>query len=73
MAFGITFSGFSVSPAVSPTSSIPTNANTTIWNERIKPFMPFGNMPPWLHRFVKLDGPSLCGKAFNNHKDTNHN
>ena len=30
MAFGITCSGFSVSPAVNPTNSIPVKANTTI-------------------------------------------
>ncbi len=62
IALGITFSGFSVSPAVSPTSSMPTKANTTIWNERINPCMPFGNRPPWLQRFVKLDTPELVEK-----------
>ena len=46
MAIGITFSGSSVSPAVKPTSSMPVKANTTIWNDRIKPIVPFGNHPP---------------------------
>src|SRR5699024_11734332 len=57
IACGITFFGFSVSPAVKPTSSIPTKANTTIWKERISPFIPFGNMPPCCHKFEKLAVP----------------
>ncbi len=64
MALGITFWGFSVSPAVSPTSSIPTKAKTTIWKDRINPCHPFGNMPPWLQRLLRLAGPEAAEKPF---------
>ena len=45
-------SGFLVSAAVVPTSSMPTNANTAIWNPAKKPINPWGNMPPSFHRLA---------------------
>ncbi|MCY1456304.1 hypothetical protein D9M71_735140 [compost metagenome] len=45
-------SGFLVSAAVVPTSSIPTKANTAIWKPAKKPMAPCGNMPPSFHRLA---------------------
>ncbi|SVK54589.1 Uncharacterised protein [Acinetobacter baumannii] len=32
---------------------MPMKANTAIWKPAKKPLMPFGNMPPSFHRWVK--------------------
>ena len=44
-------SGSFASPAVTPTSSTPTKANITICRATSVPPKPFGNSPPWSHRF----------------------
>ncbi|SKV14360.1 Uncharacterised protein [Mycobacteroides abscessus subsp. abscessus] len=51
----VTF-GFSASPAVTPTSSTPTYANTTICRLNSAWLKPVGNTPPSFHRFA-TEGP----------------
>src|SRR5215204_762004 len=53
-AFGRVRAGSRASPAVTPTNSTPTNANTTICSAVSTPPMPSGNTPPWSQRLAKL-------------------
>ena len=57
IADGIVFSGFWASPAVTPISSTPKNANITICNARNGPSKPLGKNPPCDQRFEKLALP----------------
>ena len=54
MARGRFFSGFLVSAAAVPTSSMPAKAKMAIWKPRTKPNMPCGNMPPSFHMLARL-------------------
>lgn len=47
IAFGMTFFGFSVSPAATPTSSTAAYANTTPCTIRTIGSTPAGKIPPW--------------------------
>lgn len=46
IAFGMIFSGFSVSPAATPHSSTEAYAKTTPWMTRSIGTMPTGKIPP---------------------------
>ncbi len=56
IAFGMIFSGFSVSPAATPHSSTDAYAKTTPWTTRSIGMTPDGKMPPLS---VMVDRPGV--------------
>jgi len=54
---GIVFSGFSASPAVIPTNSVPPNEKTTITNEKRNPCNPLAKKPPFCYKLPIFETP----------------